>query len=43
MYRLMILTMAVGLVLGSARFSWTQPLPTPPAPVQPTPAVAGTV
>jgi hypothetical protein len=43
MYRLMILTMAVGLVLGSARYTWTQPLPTPAAPAQSPPSVSGTV
>ena len=43
MYRLMILTIAVGLVLASARCTWTQALPAPSAPVQPTPSVSGTV
>src|SRR5919197_6405161 len=53
MYRLIVLLMAVGLVLGAMQPSWAQPAPPPPprppAPVQPmppgqpTPTVSGTV
>src|SRR6266511_4334573 len=38
MYRLIVLLMAVGVLLGALQPSWVQP-----APVQPTPTLSGTV